>query len=132
MNFLEGRIEKNEELEFISGSVKFGIPDKLNLKEKLEPYIGKPIIFGFRPEYLYDKQQEKHQELSVDLDIIIDVTEPVGSESFNYFHFNGQEDKTFCFRTNSAYQYENGQTVNVGLDIERLRFFDADTEGRVA
>ena len=57
------------------------------LQEKLIPHIGKEIIFGFRPEYLYDKVKENSKQLSVDLPIIIDVTEPVGSEAYNYFHF---------------------------------------------
>ena len=132
MNFLEGRIEKNRELEFVSGSVRFGIPDELNLREKLNPYVGKSIVFGFRPEYLYDKQHETHKQLSVDLNIIIDVTEPVGSESYNYFHFAGQENQTFCFRTDSALRYQSSEEVKVGIDVQRLRFFDAETEERIA
>ena len=132
MNFLDGRIEKNEELEFVSGTVRFGIPNELNLQEKLTPYIGKDIIFGFRPEYMYDKTQEKAKQLSVDLNLIIDVTEPVGSETYNYFHFEGQEDTTFCFRTDSALEYQSNQKVTVGVDVGRLRFFDKETEMRVA
>ena len=132
MNFLNGRIEKSEELQFVSGSVKFGIPDHLGLHEKLLPYLGKEIIFGFRPEYLYDKEKENHKQLSVDMNLIIDVTEPVGSEAYNYFHFKGHEDKTYCFRTDSAFQYQPKQEVTVGLDVDRLRFFDAETELRVA
>ncbi|MCI4667989.1 MAG: sn-glycerol-3-phosphate ABC transporter ATP-binding protein UgpC [Bacteroidia bacterium] len=132
MNFLEGRIEKSNELEFVSGLVRFGIPEKLGLHEKLKPYIGKSLIFGFRPEYLYDKEKENSKELSVDMDIILDVTEPVGSESFNYFHFEGQEDKTFCFRSDSVYQYQGNEKIKVGLDINRLRFFDKKTEIRIA
>ena len=45
----------------------------------------------FVPEYLYDKSKEKHKQLSVDMNIVIDVTEPIGSEAFNYFHFEGKE-----------------------------------------
>ena len=133
MNFLDGRIEKGEnEIEFVSGTVRFGIPDKLSLRDRLAPYLGKEITFGFRPEYLYDKEKETHKQLSVDMNIILDVTEPVGSESFNYFHFKGQEDTTFCFRADSAHAYQPNQRLTVGLDIDRLRFFDKETELRVA
>ena len=132
MNFLDGKIEMGEELNFVSGTVKFSIPDKLQLREKLQPYVNKPITFGFRPEYLYDKEKEQSKQLSVDMEIIIDVTEPVGSEAYNYFHFAGREDTTFCFRSDSAYQYQAQQTIKVGLDIDRLRFFDVETESRVA
>ncbi len=132
MNFLQGEIEKTEELEFVSGTVRFGIPNELNLHDKLSPYIGQPVTFGFRPEYLYDKAKEKSKQLSVDMDIIIDVTEPVGSEAYNYFHFKGQEDLTFCFRSDSAYDYQSNETITVGLDVARLRFFDVETENRIA
>ena len=132
MNFLEGKIEKGSELSFVSGTVKFGIPNELALQEKLRPYIGKSIIFGFRPEYLYDKSVEQQKQLSVDLDIIVDVTEPIGSEAFNYFHFEGRASETFCFRTDSALVYAAQQKVKVGIDVSRLRFFDAETEERVA
>lgn len=131
MNFLAGRIEQNEELRFVSGAVSFGIPDELNLRAKLEPYIGKAIIFGFRPEYLYDKEQEQSKQLSVDLSLVIDVTEPVGSEAYNYFHFEGIADQTFCFRSDSAYAYQSKQVIKAGIDVQRLRFFDATTELRV-
>ena len=133
MNFLEGRIEQDtEELEFASGTLRFGIPNELNLREQLAPYVGRELIFGFRPEYLYDKEKETHRQLSVDMDIIIDVTEPVGSEAFNYFHFRGQEEETYCFRTDSAHIYHPKQSITVGLDIGRLRFFDKETELRIA
>ncbi|MEO1261695.1 MAG: sn-glycerol-3-phosphate ABC transporter ATP-binding protein UgpC [Bacteroidota bacterium] len=132
MNFLNGKIEKNNELEFTAGSVRFGIPDELNLHDKLTPYIGKEIIFGFRPEYMYDKGFEQQKQLSVDLNLIIDVTEPVGSESYNYFHFAGKEDQTFCFRSDSANAYRSGQNITVGMDVRRLRFFDSETENRIA
>ena len=131
MNFLNGRIERSDELQFVSGSVRFGIPNELQLREKLDPYVGKKIVFGFRPEYLYDKSNEQAKQLSVDMEIIIDVTEPVGSESYNYFHFEGV-DETYCFRTDSQYNYNAGQKVVVGIDVNRLRFFDAATENRIA
>ena len=76
--------------------------------------------------------KETIKQLSVDMKILVDVTEPVGSESYNYFHFAGQEDKTFCFRTDSAYQYGSNQEITVGLDVARLRFFDKTSEERIA
>jgi len=132
MNFLKGKIEKHDELQFVSGTVKFGIPNELGLREKLEPYVNNEIIFGFRPEYLYDKKLERQKQLSVDLSIIIDVREPIGSEAYNYFHFEGNNEETYCFRTDSAFQYKSGEEVKVGIDVQRLRFFDAKSEVRIA
>lgn len=132
MNFLEGRIMVNEQIEFISGEVRFAIPDENGLKEKLHPYLGKEIIFGFRPEYAYDKAYDATSDFSVELNIIVDVTEPVGSESYNYFHFRGQEEKTFCFRSSSSQLYQLNQSISLGIKSARMRFFDAETEVRIA
>ena len=132
MNFLQGEIVKGAELEFVSGAVRFGIPEELGLQDKLLPYLNKQVTFGFRPEYLYDKAVERERRLSVDLQLIIDVTEPIGSEAFNYFHFEGMEETGFCFRSSTAVQYQPGAEVNAGIDVERLRFFDVETEERIA
>ena len=80
----------------------------------------------------YDKATEFTRHLSEDVQITIDVVEPIGSESFNYFHFNGNPDHNFCFRTSTATLYKPDQVLNVGIDIERLRFFDTQTEERIA
>jgi len=132
MNFLKGHIRDKGELTFESGSVSFGIPEEIGLRDKLSGYVDQEITFGFRPEYLYDKEKEFQKKLSIDMDIIIDVTESIGSEAFNYFHFKGAPDTTFCFRSDSQYQYAPDETVTVGIDVHRLRFFDIQTELRIA
>ncbi len=131
MNFLNGKIEKNDRLAFVADSVKFEIPNELHLYQKLSSYTGKKIIFGFRPEYLYDKKKRKNKQFSVNMNIVISVTEPIGSEVYNYFHFKGQTDETFCFRSDSTNVYRPNQEIIVGLDINHLRFFDAETEDRI-
>ena len=123
MNFLDGEIvTENGILGFKSENVLFGIPEPYS--EKLKNYVGKPVTFGFRPEYIYDKATEFTRQLSQDVRITIEVVEPIGSESFNYFRFNGNPDVLYCFRTSTATLYEPGQQIDIGVDIGRLRFFD--------
>lgn len=131
MNFLEGEVvNTNEKLQFKSKDVLFGIPDKF--KENMTSYVGKKVTFGFRPEYLYDKATEFTRQLSEDVKITIDIVEPIGSESINYFHFNGNPEQTYCFRTTTNINYKADQELLVGADIDRLRFFDTETEERIA
>lgn len=130
MNFLEGEIVMQDGLKFISQDVVFGIPEIY--KEKLVKYVDKKVTFGFRPEYIYDKATEFTRHLSEDVKITIDVVEPIGSESYNYFHFNGNPELTFCFRTTTSILYKPEQELMVGVDIQRLRFFDGETEERIA
>jgi len=131
MNFLEGEIiEQAGRLRFKSSEVLFGVPELH--KAKMAAYVGKKVTFGFRPEYIYDKATEFTRHLSEDVKITIDVVEPIGSESFNYFHFNGNPAHSFCFRTTTNILYQPGQVLDVGADIDRLRFFDTETEERIA
>lgn len=131
MNFLDGEItDHNGQLTFRSKAVLFGVP--AIYKEKMARYVGKKVTFGFRPEYLYDTATEFTRDLSEGVAITIDVVEPIGSESFNYFHFNGNPELTYCFRTSSNTLYQPDQVITVGADVERLRFFDGDTEGLIA
>lgn len=131
MNFLDGEIiEHDGQLKFRSKEVVFGVPDVY--KANMARYVGKKVTFGFRPEYIYDKATEFTRHLSEDVEITIDVVEPIGSESFNYFHFNGNPEQTYCFRTTTNMLYQPDQVLTVGADIERLRFFDTDTEERIA
>ena len=129
MNFLEGEIIMEGETTFRSQDLTFAVPE--DLRPSLKAYIGKEVIFGFRPEYIYDKAFEKNKRLSQDMHITLDTVEPVGSESFNYFHFNGSPNHTFCFRSDSNHLYSAGDTATIGVDIERLRFFDKETENRI-
>ena len=123
MNFLNGHIYENEgALEFRSEDMRFTLPS--SFKERLQSYINKKIIYGFRPEYIYDKAFEINRQLSEDVKIKVTAVEPIGSESYVYFSYLGCPEHTFCMRTSSQHPYDIEDIVTVGVDIERLRFFD--------
>jgi multiple sugar transport system ATP-binding protein len=129
MNFLDGEITDENGITFMSEDLKFEVPD--DVKACLKYYVGKKVAFGFRPEYIYDKQHEKDRRLSRDMEIIVDSIEPLGSESYIYFHFNGNPKHKFCLRSDSQYKYSIGDVITVGVDINRLRFFDFNTNERI-
>ena len=82
---------------------------------------------GFRPEYVYDKGLEKERRLSTDVEIEIQVVENVGSESYNHFKLKGT-DTLFSYRSSSSDVHIPGEKLTVGIDLERLHFFDSETE----
>ncbi len=129
MNFIEGEVVMEKETNFKSKDLQFAVPK--DLRPCLKPYVGKKVIFGFRPEYIYDKAVEKNKRLSESMEIKVDALEPIGSETFVYFHFIGNPDHSFCFRSDSQFTYKVGDQITIGVDIDRLRFFEADTEKRI-
>ncbi|WP_299550521.1 sn-glycerol-3-phosphate ABC transporter ATP-binding protein UgpC [Seonamhaeicola sp.] len=129
MNFIEGEIIMESFTTFKSQDLKFSAPP--DLRPCLKPYIGRRVIFGFRPEYIYDKAVEKTKRLSESMEIEVQALEPIGSETFVYFHFTGNPNHQFCFRSDSGFAYNIGDKITIGVDIQRLRFFEADTEQRI-
>ena len=129
MNFIEETITVEKEAVFESKDLKFSIPD--DMQPSMKKHDGKTVYFGFRPEYLYNKTIEKHKRLSQSMMGTVENVEPIGSESFVYFKFKGNPEDTFCFRSTSSHQYSVGEDLELGVDIDRLRFFDKDTEERL-
>ena len=129
MNFLPGEIIMEKETTFKSKDLKFAVPE--DLRPSLKPFVGKNVIFGFRPEYIYDKAVEKNKRLSESMEIEVEALEPIGSETFVYFHFVGNPDYQFCFRSDSGLIYKIGDKITIGVDINRLRFFDVTDESRI-
>ena len=129
MNFLQGKVVDNGEIGIQIGSTSLPLPDAHS--QSLREHVGKEVIFGFRPEYIYDKSIEKTKRLSVEMQAKIVSLEPIGSETFVYFQLPGYAGETFCFRSDSGVNYELGKTITIGVDIDHLRFFDAETEKRI-
>ena len=124
MNFIEGEIVEQNGKRFQSPDFNFRIPkgqaDRLALGN---------IILGIRPESFYNVAYEKDRTLSDPQTIQLDVIEPIGAETFLYFNLSGRQ---ICMRSTSGIVYEAGQQIQVGLDQERLYFFDIQTEKRIA
>jgi multiple sugar transport system ATP-binding protein len=129
MNFIEGEVILEKETVFKSEDFQFSVPS--DLEPSLKPFIGKKVFFGFRPEYIYDKAVEKTKRLSESMEIEVEALEPIGSETYVYFHFVGNPKPQFCFRSDSGLVYKIGDRVTIGVDIDRLRFFDVETEQRI-
>jgi multiple sugar transport system ATP-binding protein len=128
MNFVRGNVVKEDQLYFQNAGVKISIPSPL--QQVMQAYVGKTVDMGFRPEYVYDKEMEQQKRLSTDVQITIQVVEVVGSESFNYFKFNGI-DEIFSYRSSVFEPHKPGDKLTVGIDLERLHFFDTDTDLRI-
>jgi multiple sugar transport system ATP-binding protein len=125
MNFLKGRLESaNGTPHFASGQLKVKVGDAA--RASLEPYAGREIIFGIRPEDIVygggDRPEEQRAKVTVE------VVEPMGSETWLYF---GTEGQTVIARVGGHSVPRMGEDVVVGFDMDRARFFDPETENVV-
>ncbi len=127
MNFSRGQlVSENGALRFTNQTFNFQLPP--NQADSLKSQVGKEVIFGFRPESMYDTRFPSGKTLTDPQRITIDVTEPIGSETFVYFTLDGQ---TGCMRVPSDIRYQPDEVITVGFDTGRLYFFDPQTELRL-
>ena len=131
MNFLEAKAVQREEDIFLT----FGKSEVLLAKEKAAKlieggYVGKTVMMGIRPEDLANMNTvldvEKHRYTTITADI--EVTEMLGAETFLYMTCEGNN---ITARVNPSCKSGAGDSIVIGIDIEKIHVFDAETEQTV-
>lgn len=126
MNIFEGRIvDIKGSLHFITDTFRLKLTD--SQAKMMEEQLEKPtVIMGFRPEY--SSFEPAALERSPDTVIKGEMTfsEFVGSDY--YYHLLSHGKQPFQVRANPRYRFEEGDEVNVAIDMKRVLFFDRDTE----
>jgi len=128
MNFFDGRIvSESNELFLDEGHFKVRIPAKF--KEKLSPYSGKEVIFGMRPEHLYQAQTSLKEEPGMEsIKAKVEIIEPMGAEVYIYLTTG----KTpFICRLDAHVKAEIDEMMELLVDMDKCHFFDKNTEQAV-
>jgi multiple sugar transport system ATP-binding protein len=125
MNLLKGKVQKLDSgLAFVEDGQTGALT--IPLRGKLEPlaakYVGKPVIFGIRPEHLSDQVSDSSH---VPVTATIEISEPMGSESIVYFK---AATGNLIARVPGEHIYHSGEQPTVQLNMEKVLFFDAQTE----
>lgn len=124
MNFINGAInKKNGKFFFDEGNFQVGIVDQM--KDALAHYTGKDVVFGIRPEDIYDKLFVTKAQPEDTITVIVDVVETMGSEVYLYLN---TQTHSFIARVGSRSAPEMGRKLNVVFDMTKVHFFDKDSE----
>ncbi len=124
MNFMSGKIIKKEgRLYFVEGEFDVKITESMN--GALKSYIGKEVIFGIRPENIYDRLFASAATPENTVRVRCDVIEPMGSE--NHVHLVTQK-HTFVAIVDAHDRPAMGDIIEVVFDMRKIHFFDKDTE----
>lgn len=124
MNFLKGTIvPQNGDLYFKDKGMSLKI-----LKQHtkiLSRFLNRAIVFGIRPEDIYDKlfAQDASEEFTVTA--TVDLVEPMGSEIYIYFAVGRNN---FIARVSNQDTADENQDVQVVFDMSKAHFFDPETE----
>ena len=123
MNFIDSKIAKENGDYYIDvESFKVKIPQAFY--SKIADYAGKEVIFGVRPEDLYDKQFFSNAAPSNTIKAKVDVIEPLWAEIFIYLTC---EKHSMVGKMDTRTQIEVEQNMEVALDMEKTHIFDPKT-----
>jgi len=125
MNFADGRIVgQGEDLFFDEDNFKVKIPPQF--KEALAPYRDKEIIFGMRPEHIYEPQALLRERANTQsIKAKVEIIEPMGAEVYIYYTTG----KTpFIARVDAHVKAEIDETMELLIDMDKSHFFDKETE----
>jgi len=122
MNFLNVKVEKQGNLKLIAENFNVDVPEKFN--DKLNSYVGKEIVFGIRPEDIYDKSTYKGDQNNI-IDTSVEVAEPLGAETLLHIVINGQSLTAKVDPTTTA---NAGDNIKVVFDLNKMHAFDKETQ----
>jgi len=121
MNILVAKIvEKSGKLIVDEGDFQLAIEGPY--EEKLKSYVDKEVLFGIRPEDLvYQESPQKTNNIKTR----VEVVEPLGAEIHLYVRTQNHE---LIARVAPRYEFKVGAEANFKPDLEKLHFFDIETE----
>ena len=127
MNVFRVRLEKRGNAIFaVFGDNAVLVPSG-KIQRMTGDYIGKEVYMGIRPENLHDEDAFISTYPDACLEAKVEMVEQLGSETYLHLTAAGW-DKTFIARVGPRTMARSGDTVTIGLDVNRLHFFDAETE----
>jgi multiple sugar transport system ATP-binding protein len=123
MNFLPCRLEQNGAglSARLSDTLAFPVPE--NRVARYRPYVGKPLVFGLRPEHMTEVRggEPKGREFTVTLDVV----EPMGMETMVFFTIEGTE---VCARVAPDAATGPGEPMRLSANLDNMHLIDPQTE----
>jgi multiple sugar transport system ATP-binding protein len=129
MNFLKGMLRKDGDNLIFKEAVGGAVEINLGVRPPAQPYAGKQVTLGVRPENC-DWVPEGKKPTKASFPAIIDVVEPMGAETF--FHIQTGAHLITCRSHALVDQSEVGHRRIFEIDAARVHLFDPATEQRIS
>ncbi len=125
MNFFDATVAEK------SGAVWLNFKDfqmkmPVEFHDQLRPYMNKPVIFGIRPEDIFDRSAY-HSQIDNNITVAnVEIVEHLGAEEHVFFITNNY---SFTAKYDASVVMHIGDTnKEVVFDLKNAHVFDADTE----
>ena len=119
-------VKKGDGVYATFGQNSIKVPDG-KIKLMKGDYIGKEVYMGIRPENIDDSAAFTSTYPDACIDVKVELTELMGSETYLYLSTTGK-DENFVARVDPRTTSRAGDSIKVGFDVNRLHFFDVETE----
>ena len=127
MNFVLGRIVRSgQRLFFTDSTLRLHVVDEM--VARLSVYENKPVLFGIRPEDLYDKLFITDAPTDCLVTSTVELVEPLGAEV--YLHLRAGE-HAIVARVGPHDRPEVNQDIDLVFDMGKAHFFDVKTEAAI-
>ena len=123
MNFVHGVVSEEGVFTTPDGH-KLYVPEAKLEAVKKDGMVGKDIIFGIRPEDIYDDADVIAESKNV-VTIAVDVAELLGATTNIHFDMNGAH---VCAAVSARADIKIGDELKLAIDMEKCHFFDPETE----
>ncbi|MGI6198809.1 MAG: ABC transporter ATP-binding protein [Candidatus Cloacimonadaceae bacterium] len=124
INLLDGRLEaRDSQLCFVTEGVSIALTK--TQEETLKSYKDKAIVFGVRPEDIYDARFDSMADAPQQIMALCDIVEPLGNE----YHLQlkaGKDDLTARFDPKELPRA--GEQLAISVDMAKAHFFDPETQ----
>ncbi len=124
MNFVKAKIARGEGGLWVQTS-GFKVKVPKDFEDTLSEWIDKDVMFGIRPENVYDKMFAFAPKEENTVEGLVDVVEPLGSETI--LHVKIGEDMITA-KVDPKTRAQEGQKIDLVFDMEAMHVFDPETE----
>lgn len=125
MNFLSGKLNNGH---FVIGDISIKVPEGKMKVLREQGYVDKDIVLGIRPEDIHDEPVFIDSTPETKITATIDVAELMGAESYLYSKVGDQD---FIARVDSRSDIKGGERLDLAFDMNKVHFFDPETEQRI-
>jgi multiple sugar transport system ATP-binding protein len=124
MNFFKSKLLKEDGRMIVDGD-SFHVEVPEDRHDIYAAFVGKPVIFGIRPEDIKDPHFLPPGIFPQHVDTKVDVTELMGNEIFLYLTTG---EHNFVARVDPRTRAQMGDQMEVAFNMNNMHLFDIDTE----
>jgi multiple sugar transport system ATP-binding protein len=124
MNFFKAKLRK-EGNQLIVETGSFNVPIPAERMKAFQNYVDKSIVFGIRPEDIYNPAFVPPGIHEAKVETKVDVTELMGNEIFLYLVAGSDN---VVARVDPRTDFRIGDKVQVSFNLDKSHLFDPDTE----